>query len=429
MNKKIRKSLLAFVMAMSVLFSVCAFPASAARDFDAEIKALEDKVAQMEQAISNEKASIAELNTQIANLQKQIDLYNGKLRELNKQVAEKDAIIREHDAQIQKLTNEINEANAEKERQTLAIDDTYDKIGKRLKAVYMAGDTSALEILLNADSFESFLSRLQLLASVSKKDNAMIDLLGDQIDELSKTIQTIDEKKTEQEEKKSAVVTERTEIAKVRSSVQTTTNSLNAKQDSIERKVSQVNKKISGLNQNSKEYQDAIKQVERDKEAYLDQITSGSEIGSGDISGGSGNSYGFKVSAKGMICPLQYNNVYVSSPYGMRSSGMHKGIDLCTRGASGNTAGKNIRAAADGVVQTAEYHYSWGNNVYINHGNGIYTRYAHASKLLVKPGQKVKQGDVIALVGNTGNSYGAHLHFEVWRNGTRIDPTSYFIIP
>lgn len=106
-----------------------------------------------------------------------------------------------------------------------------------------------------------------------------------------------------------------------------------------------------------------------------------------------------------------------------------------TRGATGNTYGKEIRAAADGVVYSAESHYSWGNNVYINHGNGVYTRYAHCSRMIVSPWQTVKQGQVIAYVGNTGNvspkpsasnpHAGAHLHFEVWVNGTRVNPSPW----
>ncbi len=141
----------------------------------------------------------------------------------------------------------------------------------------------------------------------------------------------------------------------------------------------------------------------------------------------------YPVSTKGMICPLQYPNVVISAGwYGYPG---HKGIDFATSGPTGSAYGKEIRAAADGVVYSSEYHYSWGNNVYINHGNGVYTRYAHCSKLLVGKGQTVKQGQVIAYVGNTGNvsprpsaenpHAGAHLHFEVWVNGERVNPAPW----
>lgn len=143
----------------------------------------------------------------------------------------------------------------------------------------------------------------------------------------------------------------------------------------------------------------------------------------------------YPVSDKGMICPLQYPNVIVLT--GWYGYSGHKGIDFATAGPEGNTYGKEIRAAADGVVYSAEYHYSWGNNVYINHGDGVYTRYAHCSKLLVGKGQAVKQGQVIAYVGNTGNvspkptasnpHAGAHLHFEVWVNGERVNPAPWLL--
>ena len=162
----------------------------------------------------------------------------------------------------------------------------------------------------------------------------------------------------------------------------------------------------------------------------------GMESGSGSISGGSSGSSSignYPVSSKGMICPLQYSNVTISA--GWYGYANHKGIDFITRGATGNTYGKEIRAAADGVVYSAEYHYSLGNNVYINHGNGVYTRYAHCSRMVVSAGDTVKQGQVIAYVGNTGNvspkpttsnpHAGAHLHFEVWVNGTRVNPSPW----
>lgn len=93
----------------------------------------------------------------------------------------------------------------------------------------------------------------------------------------------------------------------------------------------------------------------------------------------------------------------------------HKGIDLHSTGKSGDP----VYAAAPGKVITAKYDPSWGNYVKIDHGNGIYTLYAHASKLLVSVGQQVERGQLIMLEGSTGNSSGPHVHFEIWVNGSR----------
>ena len=101
-------------------------------------------------------------------------------------------------------------------------------------------------------------------------------------------------------------------------------------------------------------------------------------------------------------------------------SSYHTGADICA------AYGSPILAADSGVVVTAGYHPSYGNYVVINHGNGMRTLYAHASSLNVHVGQSVKQGDVIAYVGSTGNSTGNHCHFEVFVNGVRVSARIYF---
>ena len=105
------------------------------------------------------------------------------------------------------------------------------------------------------------------------------------------------------------------------------------------------------------------------------------------------------------------------------ASNYHKGVDV------GAPKGTPIIAAAGGTVVISTYHYSAGNYVMINHGNGVYTVYMHASKLLVEVGDKVKQGEKIALVGTTGYSTGNHLHFGVRINGTYYDPLNYVVVP
>jgi murein DD-endopeptidase MepM/ murein hydrolase activator NlpD len=89
------------------------------------------------------------------------------------------------------------------------------------------------------------------------------------------------------------------------------------------------------------------------------------------------------------------------------------------------SAGTPILAAADGIVTTAERTPDYGNIVKVNHGSGLETRYAHASKLLVKVGERVVKGQVIAHVGSTGRSTGPHLHYEIRLHGNSLDPRQY----
>ncbi len=118
---------------------------------------------------------------------------------------------------------------------------------------------------------------------------------------------------------------------------------------------------------------------------------------------------------------------WVSSSYGRRTDpksgrrAMHHGIDYAGR------TGSPIKSVAAGVVSRAGSAGSYGLLIEIDHGNGYTTRYAHNKKLLVKPGQIVKRGDNIALLGNTGKSTGPHLHFEVRKNGHTVNPRSYVL--
>jgi len=112
----------------------------------------------------------------------------------------------------------------------------------------------------------------------------------------------------------------------------------------------------------------------------------------------------------------------VSSPYGLRWGGtdFHPGIDIA------NDMGTPIVATADGVVEYAGWNSGgYGNMVDINHGNGIMTRYGHASQVVVSVGQQVKRGQLIAYMGSTGFSTGPHVHYEVHINGNRVNPISY----
>ncbi|CAG0973912.1 Murein DD-endopeptidase MepM [Methylophilaceae bacterium] len=116
---------------------------------------------------------------------------------------------------------------------------------------------------------------------------------------------------------------------------------------------------------------------------------------------------------------------YNSSSFGWRvdpfsgNSAFHEGLDFTA------STGTPIFAAAGGVVTTAEHMIDYGKIVKINHGSGLETRYAHASEILVRVGEVVKKGQLIARVGSTGRSTGPHLHFEVRRDGAPLDPRKF----
>lgn len=116
---------------------------------------------------------------------------------------------------------------------------------------------------------------------------------------------------------------------------------------------------------------------------------------------------------------------WISSYYGRRTDpftgrpAMHKGLDFAGK------AGSDIIAVAAGVVTWSGKRSGYGQMVEINHGDGAFTRYAHNQENLVQTGDLVSKGQVVALMGSTGRSTGAHVHFEVFKNGRLVDPSSY----
>jgi murein DD-endopeptidase MepM/ murein hydrolase activator NlpD len=111
---------------------------------------------------------------------------------------------------------------------------------------------------------------------------------------------------------------------------------------------------------------------------------------------------------------------YRTSPFTGRRE-MHKGLDVATR------TGTPIISPADGIVVFAGREGGFGNTLLVDHGYGIVTRYGHCSSLDVKLGEKIKRGDIIAKVGNTGRSTGPHLHYEVAVNGVAVNPMRYIL--
>ena len=134
----------------------------------------------------------------------------------------------------------------------------------------------------------------------------------------------------------------------------------------------------------------------------------------------------FEAQMKSLMVPNSKPvNAQAGSGFGFRSdpfsgrSALHTGLDFPAE------HGTPIKAAAGGVVIAAEYHSAYGNMIDLDHGNGLVTRYAHASKLLVERGDIVKRGQAIAQVGSTGRSTGPHLHFEVLVSGVQQDPAKF----
>ncbi len=388
-------------------------------EYEEKIDAAQDKIDALKGDISKVKEYIEELDKQVAMYQSQIDAYQSQIDTYQGQIDTYEAENQKLLEEIDELNDQIDEKNAQIKEKEAEIELKYDELKELIRTNFINGETSAIEVLLCSDDFSEYLTRVQFVSSLADYENGLINGINSDIDAINKTIKQIDADKKQIEQLRAEIDKKIAEIETLQTSVEDNQSKVVANQNIIQQKVNENSNYLQSLNDQSAEYNEMIESY-RESIAQFDR-----EIQSLLQSNGSTGS-GTLVNSSGLICPLQYSNAYISSPFYRNSDGSYHGaLDLCTYG---GTYGKNISAAESGTVITAGYHWSYGNYVVIDHGNGLSTLYAHASSLAVSSGQSVSKGQTIAYVGSTGNSSGPHLHFEVRINGSRVNPANYISV-
>ena len=366
----------------------------------ATLTELQQEQARLEQEKKENDAKLAELKADQLKQQEYKDALDAQMQNLQSQIDGLNTQINDLDASI----SEKNAAIAEKQEN---IDRDVETLKDRLCAIYMMGDASTLEIILQSESVIDMAQKVELLNMITEHDTKMIQ-------QLSADMEAIADEKAEIESQKEEVAAARTEL-------ETKGSELASVQAEAERVLEELNQSVESVQAESdriaQEKAQASAEIDQWWKDYYAQQAAQNNNSSGGSSGSSGS--GGYVSTGNFTWPVPgFTNI--SCGY---SSG-HRAIDIS--GGGRTIYGTPIVAADSGKVVTATYHYSYGNYVMIDHGGGYSTLYAHASSLAVSAGQTVTKGQTIAYVGSTGNSTGPHLHFEVRVNGNRQNPFNWF---
>lgn len=449
---KISKKIFSVLIAAVMLITAIPFSASAqsVSDYQDKIDYWEDYIAKNEAGEENIQELLDALDEQnsaisskIAAKEKEIYPLRVKINELNEQISSLKK-------RISELGNEITTIEVKTEEQNKAIDDTYELLKDRMRADYMAGETSELELFLNSESFEEFMVRSELLRQVAKHDNKVVEDLKAQIKELNAMLEDLKAKRSELETSKAEIELDKKEVESEKAVLDNQLAALQIDENKLEANINKQNSILEKYQNNQaygerqkakaeKEFQEWQKQVE---------IEAGNSGSTGDGYVSNGGNHNFKRSSKGYISPIQDKSVYYSATYAQHSSRGSKSVDFCapanrafTNGKSYYTTnGAKIYAVASGTVVTSYEQTAGGNVIIIDHGNGMRTLYAHCRVRYVSAGQQVNQGDVIALVGNSGTAVyprptsanpvaGSHLHFQMLLNGSPVNPEYYLPSP
>ena len=386
-NKSLFKVLTVFALVIMLTSGAAYMPAGAASNSQ-----IQDEINRLEKESQKLEAEIAELKKDKAEQQKIKNKLTAQINNTQAEISACQRLISGYKAEIKEYEAEIAAKEAE-------IEDTKFLFRQRMRSIYMSGSTNNdLMVLLDADSFSDYLALSEVSKTIAAHDKKIVSTITDAIDTINSSKKAINEKMAAQNNIK---------------------KTLASKQAKLKVQQSEINGVISSISADQKE-------LEKDNKVYeaaIDRLEA--EI-QGALSGATGSKNPVFTSGQ-FLWPVPgfYN---ITSYYGQRWGRLHGGIDI----ASAGIEGKPIIAVADGVVLAAGYNTGgFGNWVMINHGTYKGKQYsticAHMKYTpIVKNGQKVKAGQVIGYVGNTGRSYGNHCHFEVRVNGSRTNPMNYF---
>ncbi len=355
------------------------------QDEEAEYQAQLDKT---QDKIDSKKEYSETLTKQINNLNAQISASQAEITALNNRIAEKQAVIDEAEAKI-------------KERLEI--------LKQRVRSIYMAGETSDLEILLGAKDFSDLLDKYELIKTLSNYDQDLINGIQAELDTVSD---------------------EKADLVESRAELKSAQDILDTKQSKLQGLLDENEAVLSSLYEDETDLESTIKNLnaqEAEIQAKLNAYYSSQN--------NSNSNTNITVSPSGFTWPVP--GFYgLSSPYGEDRGYSHKGIDI----SGGGIMGATVVAVDNGVVIAANNScaHNWGksgscgcgggygNYVLVDHGNGKSTMYAHMSSVTVYSGATVSKGQTIGYVGSSGWSSGAHLHFETRLNGSAYNPMSEY---
>ncbi len=383
------KRFLAMILAVILGFSVFILPVYADSSDDAREKLqqireqsreITEKLSLNRQEQNTITADIKEIDADITATQKEVDILANNIDEL--------------EDNIDLLQDEIDVLETKLVKQQAVL-------GDRLIYMFEAGDITYLEVLLGAQDFQDFLTRMDLVNSIVNQDKTLISSVQDDKKTLDVKVADLDNQRKSLEESR-------------RSQKEKAAQLKNSKEEK--------DQYVKQLESDASTYEQELNELEATSRELASQISQAQQSTDYSAPKPDGTAYVVGTGVYGWPCPGHGD---ITSEYGMRLHPvlgyykLHTGVDI------GAPEGASIVAADSGTVISAGWQGGYGNCVIIDHGSGMSTLYAHQSEILVSEGQSVRQGETIGLVGSTGYSTGAHLHFEVRVNGDPVDPMGY----
>lgn len=334
---------------------------------------------------------------EIKEKEEKIKELKGKTRDVSAEIEELDKEMEIAANELEKVKEDLKQLNIDigitKEKLDEAeknIDEKQEAFNSRLRVMYKNGNVGYLEVLLSSENIGDFLSRKEMIQSIANHDVELMEYMREQRNIINK-------KSIELKGQRASVEATKIQMEKKEIDLAKATRSKEILMRELQKDLKVAENEHDSLNKLAKDIEAEIVKRQRVVEPY------------------SGGSMGWPVPG----------HTRISSPFGNRihpifkTNKFHTGIDIPA------PTGTSVVAASDGTVIYSGSLGGYGRTIMIDHGSGIVTLYAHNSSLSVSEGARVSRGSTIARVGSTGYSTGPHVHFEVRKNGSFVDPVSW----
>ncbi len=441
-----KKKFLCFLMVLVCIVSSC-LPVAIAQEeksleelqnryeeIEKDIQENQEKLDEVEQDIKTNEQKLDELNNQIEDIEEQIGLLDESIDILNGDIDDLQSDINVTTEDINEINARISEIEAQMAETEILIEETKELLLARIRENYMSGGNgSTLELLMSSGDISSFFARKELVTRVSERDSELIAALSEKLVVLEELQKESQAQKAELENKRAELDTQMNTLTDKQDTLESNLDNQKKKKSNVTGKKDEVKYLLKDLDKDSDAYKAAIKRQEKERaelEAEIEAVIKSQGSTENDVPDEEFNNDG------NMIWPVP-GSTRLTATYPAYSDGSaHWGIDIVRTDVT--TKGSPFRAAQGGEVILAKNDGNWnsgfGNYCIIDHGDGKHTLYAHAQRLQVKVGDVVQKGEQIGLIGDTGNTTGPHLHFEVRikksdGSVSRVNPLNYVSKP
>lgn len=389
-NFRILSFVMLIVLWLTMFTSVQAYRSSSSLT-DETVERYEAQLTQLEKEKAEIQARINSASAERWTAYENLEAYKEQIRLIGDEIIAVTALLEEYNKSIVETVESISE-------QERALEEKYEQFKTRLRTSYEDGNASFIEVLLDSHSIMDFLVRVERIGQMLEYDKLMMS-------EISNELQTLESSKSD--------------LILLQQKAESKMKDLEKSEAEYQTKVEQTTLYYEKVQKSEAQYKSLLIEVNED----LDEFTAELDAYIKELEAKNAANY---VGGE-FIWPTELDHTYISSYFGWRNlygvRNNHYGIDIpCDYK-------DNIYASNTGTVVKAQWNNSYGYYIMLDHGGGTFTLYAHNTKLLVNVGDKVQQGDVIALAGTTGNSYGVHCHFEIWKNNARTDPLDTVVRP